>query len=166
MSEFDEFERDILLTIEESGWFRMGVVPRTGHPEDGPQFAYSIGFTKTLGVPEVIVLGLNIDVMHQMLWGVFNAVKSGKALADGERWDTPLQGYVCETRSVHESHLVPEYFNSAMWYWDTVLKKQEPFEAYQLFWPGAQNHLLPWEAGASHSVIDAQPRLDLPNMTH
>ncbi len=162
MLELSDYEKRIVSSVEEHGWFGVSVFPRAGHPTDGPGFTYSVGFPTSLKVPDVIVFGLTSETMHKMLWNVFDAVKAGKQLHDRARWDTILPGYTCETRAVHSSQLVIDYFNSAMWFWDSQLKRDTPFNAYQLFWPGVQDRLLPWDTGSHQSVIDAQPRLDLP----
>lgn len=48
--------------IEKYGWHVLSVFGN-----DLPNFAYSIGFTETLNHPEIVISGLNTDLMHELL---------------------------------------------------------------------------------------------------
>lgn len=158
MPELNGFERDLILNVEKFGWHAMLV----GAGEGDPNFAYSVGFSSTLGGPEVIIFGLKSDVLHSMLWQVFDAAREGRKIEGGTIWSDVLDGYECEMRSVHPSRLREDWFNSSLWYWRRYLGRSEAFSACQLFWPGVEDHLLPWAPGAHPSVLEAQPRLDRP----
>jgi hypothetical protein len=160
-----ELDRDVLSNIETHGWSGMTVSPRADDPEDGPIFHYTIGFETSLNMPNLIVFGLRKDIMHAMMWNMFHDLKAGRVLADGAQWPDILDGYTCVTRAVHESRIEEDWFNYGRWYRRTHAPEAGPYTAFQLFWPGVIDRLLPWEAGSDPSVIKAQPRLDLPRET-
>jgi len=157
----NQHDQNLIDKIDEFGWFCLTVAPQRDDPDQGPIFAYSIGFETSLLQPNVILFGLGSKVMHGMLSMVFNAVRQGRRLSDRSRWTEPLEGYECELRSVHRTNCIPEYFGYGLWYHEQYLGRREPFTAYQLFWPGVKDRLLPWESGSHEIVRAAQPRLDL-----
>jgi hypothetical protein len=158
-----DYEQKILDTIDEHGWFDTHVFD----PEESdPTFSYSVGFTETLAAPEFIVFGLEMKLMHNMLWSVFRQIRAGKAVMDGARWDDVLNGFECVSRRVDPSNVVRDYMNSAMWFWGDEAAKG-PVPVFQLVWPGAVDGLFPWDEGCSETVRDFQPPLYMPrSMTH
>ena len=157
-----EHEQEILDNVVEHGWHCVAVF---GEGER-PGFAYSVGFIDTLKCPEFIVFGLDTKLMHGMLWSVFRQVRDGKAMpGEGQRWCALIEGYDCISRAVHPSQIEPEYFNSALWYWWYSGRERESVCAYQLFWPGREQGLFPWESGCNQIVRDYQPALYLPDET-
>ena len=158
MTELSPFERKIVDAVKTHGFFIMGV----GAGEGAPSFSYSIGFLETLGQPEVILLGLDHELRHALIWRVFEAAKTGRVVEDGSVWTELLDGYACEMRAVHPDRLGEDWLNSALWYWSRHLGRAAPFRACQIFWPGVRDHRLPWAPGADPSVVSAQPRLDRP----
>jgi hypothetical protein len=154
-----DYERDILQNIEKHGWFCTCVFDPEGKD---PGFAYSVGFTKTLGCPEFIVFGLGSQLMHSMLWEVFRQIRDGKMPYDGQRWSGVLDDHDCISRAVHPSNMVRDYLNSAMWFWGYDNPKG-PLPAMQLFWPARDSDLFPWDDACPQDVRDSQVPLYLPN---
>jgi hypothetical protein len=152
------YERTMLRTVAEHGWQCTKVFDPDGNQ---PDLAYSVGLWESICAPELIVFGLDIDLMHEMLWVIYRRLKSGVLLSDGARWPGVLEGFECVSRPVHPSQLKIEYFNSALWYRE-YQTGDRMLQAYQIFWPGAENGLFPWEAGAE-TVRELQPLLYLPN---
>jgi hypothetical protein len=161
MAEDDgEYERNILATIEEHGWFCTSVFDPKGA---NPSFAYSVGFTKTLNCPEFIIFGLDLKVMHSALWSVFRQIEAGKTPEENQRWSDLLEGFDCVSRRVHPTNIVREYLNSAMWFWSGPDKRGSDVPAFQLVWPSSATGLYPWDADCAQIVRDHQPPLYLPN---
>jgi hypothetical protein len=156
----NDYERKILDNIEEHGWFCTSVLEDKGKP---PSFSYSVGFTQTLNTPEFIVFGLEISLMHKMLWEVFHQIKNGKIPADQQRWSNAIEGYDCISRAVHPTNVVRDYLSSAMWLWGNPEERGGALSAFQLVWPGANSGLYPWDADCPQLVRDCQPPLYLPN---
>lgn len=155
----EEYERKILEDIEEYGRFCTSVVD----PDQiQPSFSYSVGFTRTLNTPEFIVFGLSVKLMHSMLWRVFDDIKAGRRPEDGARWSGLLDGHDCIIRTVHQTNVVPDYFNSAIWFWDDAADRGA-LSAFQIVWPAVATDLFPWDETCPSIVRDAQPALYLPN---
>jgi hypothetical protein len=154
-----DYEQSIIDNVARYGWQCTKVFDPDGTE---PGFAYSIGFWETLCAPELIMFGLDVEMMHELLWLMYHQLKEGAQLADGARWPGLLEGFDCISRPVHPSQLKIDYFNSALWY-RHHRTGSEALHAYQIFWPSAVDGLFPWEAGADAGVRDAQPLLYLPD---
>lgn len=155
-----KLDQKLFDSIEKFGWFVMNVGVAEG--ETGPPWTYSFGFQKTLNQPEVIITGLNRGVSHHMIGRIYDALNAGQTLEDDGEWPELLEGYTCISRKVHSSNLVRDWFGYGLWYWQQHLKRPEPYEVYQVLWPGVEDHLMPWADAAHERVKKAQPRLDLP----
>lgn len=157
-----EYEESIVNNVREHGWHCVAVFGES----EGSEFAYTVGFWETLRVPELIILGLPLKLMHSMLWSAFRKIKANKIrVADGVRWPDLIDGFDCVSRPVHATQISRERFNSALWYRRYRTGQDEDLEAFQLFWPGAKDGLFPWEAGSSDVVREFQPQLYLPHET-
>lgn len=152
----DPLDQKVVDDIAKFGWSGIHV------PEDdeGPGFSYSIGFWESLAAPEVIVFGLNGDLMHNVLWEMFHQLKAGKRLTDGECWSNLIESHDCISRPVHSTR-IKEYFGYAIWY-RRYRAGNPQLAAFQLFWPGKGDRLYPWEEGAHAAVRRHQPLLYLP----
>ena len=154
----NEFEANMLAKIEEHGWFCMSVFDPEGKK---PEFSYSIGFSKTLDAPEFIVMGLNNELRHSMMWEVFHQIKDGAVPAEEMRWSDLLEGHECASKETTHPQLFTEYATSADWFWKEQGRTGHP-QVFRLVWPGAVNGLFPWDEGCSDDVIDDQSALWLP----
>ncbi len=156
----DAIDQKVVDDVAAHGFHSMGV----GAGDGEPQFRYSVGFWESLGSPEVLIFGLDFKLMHSMLWEIFRQIKAGSALEDGKRYVGLLEGYDCIARPVHQSQH-GEYFGFALWYRRYRNVDPSALEAYQLFWPGVEQRLFPWERGCVDEVRSAQPLLYLPRET-
>jgi len=148
-------EQQMLDNVEVHGWHCMNVFDPKGEIEP---FAYSVGFTKTLGAPECIIFGLPSKLMHNMLWEMYRQLEGGAALSHGESWKNILEGFECVSLLASHPDLMSEYTTSAGWYERNFSERSVP-EVYQIVWPGARDGLFPWDSGCSQDVINAQPQL-------
>jgi hypothetical protein len=120
-----------------------------------PNFAYTIGLWESLAAPELIIFGLRQDVIRGMLHNAVEEIRGGKMDFDRARWGTLLDGYCCESRPFHMAYH-SGHLNFANWY-RRYRGQAGPVEAFQIFWPGVEDRLLPWEEGSHQSVGAAQP---------
>jgi hypothetical protein len=153
-----DHESELLQNIEKFGWQSMSVFDPDG---SDPSFTYSVGFTATLQAPEFIVFGLDTGLMHSMLWEVFRQLQDGRAVTDGGHWREVLEGVDCVSKAVHPDNIVPEYVNSAIWYWHHTGHEGLP-PVFQLVWPGKLDKLFPWDDACDELVRESQPALYLP----
>jgi len=155
VSALTDYEKKIIENVEGHGWYATGVFDPEG---EAPNFTYSTGFSKTLNAPEFIVFGLDLNLMHNMLWEIFRQLKAGTIPEDGKRWRDVLEGFDCVSKKVVFPEIHEEYTRSADWFWKRN-GNTKPLEVYQLVWPGAQQGLFPWEEGCDPYVISQQPQL-------
>lgn len=118
-----------------------------------PGFAYAIGLFKTYGYPELICFGLNLDLLHSVLW-------SGKELLDKHSvpdqnvgYPDSLGDYDVRFLSVNKAWY-RSYFGYGIWF-----NNGTHFPALQIVWPDKQV-LFPWEEGFNPAWKAAQPLLD------
>ncbi|WP_216726463.1 DUF4262 domain-containing protein [Hymenobacter siberiensis] len=118
-----------------------------------PSFAYTIGLFKTYGYPELICFGLNLDLLHSVLW-------SGKELLDKQPVPNQSIGYPDFLGDFDVRLLTVDkgwykaYFGYGYWFnqtWD--------FPALQIVWPDKQA-LFPWDEDFNPAWKFGQPLLD------
>ena len=151
-----EFEQRIIDNVDRHGCSINAV----SDPEGGdPPFAYSIGFPKSVGQPEVIVFGLPIELMKWMINETRRqCADEGLVLFDGQTVGGLLDGFDCVLLEIPGDTIDREYFNSAIWYRHEVMG-EEMDRAFQIFWPGSQDGLFPWEKDADAHVTALQSTL-------
>ncbi len=157
MSKSDaEFESGIVSNVEQHGCSIMFVFD----PDEGKaDFAYSIGFPKSLAQPEVIVFGLQKKLMLSMINETYRqCAQEGLKLHDGAVIRDLLEGFDCIVREIPEGRIESEYFGSAMWYRRAIMG-EEMDRAFQIFWPGAVTGLFPWDESADPEIVGPQSEL-------
>lgn len=160
MRELSKLEQDMVDGIAEHGFFSMHVLAEA----DFPGFTYSIGFWESVSAPEFLIYGLPRSLMHNMLWELYRQIKGGLRIEDGARVGDMLEGFDCIIRPIHPSHL-RKHVGSALWYRRLKQGDDKELRAWQVFWPGTQQGLFPWEAGCVEEVRQLQPLLYLPDET-
>jgi hypothetical protein len=144
-----EADAKALADIEKYGLHVISVMEEGEHAP----FTYSIGIEQSLGMPELIIIGLKSDVAHSAINECYRQMKEGAAIAPGARVADLLGGgFECVIGEASFEH-VAEYMHWASW-----LYQGKPFRAYQIIWP-ATTGVFPWEPGASEWFIARQPLL-------
>lgn len=147
----DEIERQVIDDIAQYGWH----VIQVAEDDEGPAFAFSIGFYRSFGHPEVIITGLPIDVMHVILNAIGDSLRAGMRFEADGTYDTLLEGYDCTFRPVPKEQY-REFLGTAMWYY-----KGTDFPCLQCFWPDRAGRW-PWDPEASERFRAAQPLVARP----
>lgn len=136
---------DIARGIEKSGWYAIGVFPSS--PEDPPcQFVYSVGFQEKEH-PEVIVMGLHLDLGHGMLRRVHEMIELGHVFADRDRSSDVIANHDVEFRVLPADG---DPLNWAKTYYGV-----DQLEALQLVWPDRHGRL-PGDSACDSKVAYAQ----------
>lgn len=144
-----EADAKALADIEQFGLHVISVMEDAEHPP----FTYSIGIEQSLGMPELIVIGLKSGVACSAINECYRQMKEEGAIAPGARVADLLGGgFECLIGEA-SSEKVRYYMHWASW-----LYKGQPFRAYQIIWPSTAG-IFPWEAGASDWLIARQPLL-------
>lgn len=145
----DVAEQKIVSDVAQYG-FHVAQIAGDGY---SPSFAYTIGLYKTYGYPELICFGLNLDLLHSVLW-------SGKELLDKQPQPDQRIGYPdfigdYDVRLLTvDSEWHRDYFGYGIWF-----NQGQDFPALQIVWPDKQA-LYPWEAGFNPAWKAGQPLLD------
>lgn len=145
----DDSERKTLADIEQYGCSVMHV----HDPDDNlPPFSYSVGITKSSGVPEVVVVGLKQPLAHFIVNEYNRRVREGETFQAGHRYSGFIEGFHLLAVSVERRHY-PEYFGYDLW-----LYQGPNFEVLQLVYPNTVG-VWPWQDGADDWFRARQPLL-------
>lgn len=134
----DEAERRALADIEEYGLHVIHVA------EEGelPPFSYSIGIKQSLGMPELIMIGLRHEVAHASISECYAQMKAGADIRPGMRVRGLLGGdFECLIAEVSPAN-IKEYMGWARW-----LNQAAEFRAWQIVFPNTAG-TFPWEPEA------------------
>lgn len=129
-------------------------VLKIGAEADSPTFAYTVGLYRTFGHAEVIMLGLGLDMMHQVLNDLADSLRKGRRYAPGDVSDEFLEGYPVTFRTVPEWHYDP-YLGWANWF-----NEGHDYPAIQMIYPDRERRW-PWDKGASEGFRQNQPVLEV-----
>lgn len=150
-----DYESRIIQNVKDFGFHVTSVIDPDGV---AAPFSYSVGFWETAGQPEAIIFGMNSDMGHFALAETLQQCRAGLALRDGQRLEGLLEEYdvTCVARAIDDRHLVPDYFNSALWY-HRYRTGAALAAAVQLVWP--DEGVWPWDPDASADFLIEQPAL-------
>ncbi len=148
-SSAEDGEAKALADIAQYGLHVISVLEE----DELPPFTYSIGITQSLGLPELIVIGLKSGIAHSAINECYRQMKDGGVLAPGSRVSGLLGGeFQCLIGEVDPVHF-KEYMGWALW-----LNKGSNFKALQVIFPSTSN-VFPWEPEANEWFRNRQPLL-------
>ncbi|MGI4872593.1 MAG: DUF4262 domain-containing protein [Janthinobacterium lividum] len=142
-------EQKIISDVAKYG-FHVAQVPGDGY---SPNFSYTIGLYKTYGYPELICFGLNLELLHSVLWSGKELLDKQPVLDQSIGYPDFLGDYDVRFLTVDKGWY-KDYFGYGAWFnqgWD--------FPALQIVWPDKQA-LFPWEAAFNPAWKAGQPLLD------
>ena len=131
----DQYSNKLTDDIVKYG-FGVIMVPQTNYL---PSFAYTVGLWESYKHPELISLGLPIDILHTMLNTVVFEVIKKKLIEIGRNYHDILEKYPVQFLTVDKRN-IPDYFGQAISYYQTV-----DFPALQLIWPDDKG-IFPYES--------------------
>ena len=149
----DDDDRNILDDIERVGWSLICI----SEDSEGPGFVYSVGMMQTLGHPEIIMFGLDIDLMANLINGMGKMILEGRRFDEVALYEDLLEGYACKCIPVAEKHHT-EFLGYAMWHRRHV-GQLGTLKAVQCLWPDRQGKF-PDEAECDPRIRECQPVLD------
>ena len=115
--------------IKNHGWHVLSVFE-----DNMPNFSYTVGFKETLNHPEIIMSGLEIDLMHHLLNDIGNLIKKGQTFSKGDTSNEVLKDYLVKFASVSDGNR-KEYLRVACTYYG-----DDNFQALQCLWPDKEGH--------------------------
>jgi hypothetical protein len=144
----DDRDRKLLADVDQYGWHLVGIE----QDDTGPGFAYSIGLNRSFGHPEILVIGLAVDVMFGMVNGVGELVRGGKRFEHVDESGDVLDGFNVAFRQV-ELASYDDYLGYAEWFY-----QGDDFPVLQCVWPDSR-HRYPWHNDYPAALRKRQPVL-------
>lgn len=145
----DEAEKKCLDDIEKHGCHVIHVLAE----DDLPPFSYSVGIERSIGCPEIIIIGLRQELAHFMINEYCARTRAGEGFHAGQRAQGFLDDFDCEFRPVSPVHY-EEYVG-----WDIWLYRGAKFRLLQLVYPSTKG-IWPWDEGSDAAFQAWQPVLE------
>jgi hypothetical protein len=134
MADLNSIKEKLLNDIEKYGLQVMHVFG----DELGPGFSYSIGLFESYNHPEVIIIGLRQDLMHQLINNMANDIKNGKVYQPLNYYPDILDDFKCYIVSV-DNYNYNEYVGMAQNHYNS-----DSFPLIQCIYPTTKG-IYPWE---------------------
>ncbi len=116
------------------------------HNESEKPFSYSIGFFKTFQKPEILIIGLKMELREILIHNIFDDYKNGKELKSGKFNSGILDNFKCLVIDV-EKEKYDGFVNWAMWYYNSDF-----FPVQQIIYPTI-NGVFPWEKDFPNQLL-------------
>lgn len=144
----DEGETKLIADIGQFGWHVLKVL----EDDKGPGFAYSVGLFKTFKHPEIIIVGLKLDLAHILINNIGEDIKNGKHFQSGQSYTDILDDFKCLMLDVTKDNY-KEYVGYGRWYY-----QGDNFPLLQCIYPTVKG-IYPWETEWPSDIKDLQPIL-------
>lgn len=148
MTQLSKGDKKQLSDIGTYGWHVLKVL----EDETGPGFTYTVGLYHTFKHPEIIIVGLNPDLAHDLLSSMVEEIRKGKLFSSGRFYSDIIEGFDCYFTAVEQVHY-DEYFGRAQWFY-----KNDDFPVLQCIYPTTKG-IYPWESEWPESIKDLQTLL-------
>jgi len=146
--DFSKTDRKVIYDVNTHGWHVMIVTPDGANPG----WAYSIGLFHSFRQPEVLVFGLDGELMHQLINHVGREVRNGVRFEAAREYADIIERLKCTFRVVN-----PAWYRNVLGY-ATWFYKGSRFPAMQLFWPD-RSQRYPWQTEFEARFLRDQPLL-------
>jgi len=148
MDELSERDKKLISDIEKLGWIVFKVL----EDDRGPGFCYSVGLYKHYQHPEIVIVGLKLDLAHILINEIGESIKEGKKFHSGEFYPEILDDFRCLMVNVDKEYY-QDYFGYGLWYY-----KDDAFPVLQCIYPTIKG-IYPWEEKWPEDLADIQPIL-------
>ena len=108
----DDVERRVLSDVAASGCHVIKVM----EDDSGPGFAYSVGLFHNFDHPEILIVGLDLNVMHGIINNLRDDIQRGTHFQSKKRVAGILEGFDCEFCDVAAAHY-RELLGCALWFY-------------------------------------------------
>jgi hypothetical protein len=146
--ELTDGDKQVLSDIEQYGLHIVHVLA----DDDNPGFGFSIGLFKNFKHPEIIIVGLQQELIHSLINDMGEAIKRRKRF-DGFTYSPDiLEGFECYFIPVDKTHY-SAYLGYANWFY-----KGDDFEVLQCIYPTVKG-IYPWQDNWPERLKKVQPIL-------
>lgn len=144
----EEKERLVREDVQQYGY---SVIYVFDEEEATPPFAYSVGFHRTFGHPEIIIVGTTEALANPVLNTMACQIdEEGCRYEAGRYYDDILVGVDCYMHPVREDRY-PDYVGWNLWFYEG-----SGFPLLQCVYPCRDGHF-PWDPKAPRALLDHQP---------
>lgn len=150
----DDGDKKLLSNIQEYGWHVVGI------PDDdeGPGFCFTVGIYLRTLQPEILMMGVPIELCHRVLNAIAEYLMAGGTITPGMRYPDFAGGRELMFSSIHQTQF-HEYLGCANWFY---LSAGASFPALQCIWPDPQGKF-PDEEGFDPRFEGRQIDLSIPH---
>jgi hypothetical protein len=141
-------DKKLLDDIDSHGWHVVKVL----EDESGPGFGYSVGLHHTFSHPEILIVGLKLDLIHSMINTIGETIREGGGFKKGNYYSSLIEGFKCYFLEVNPK-FYKEYVGYNLWYY-----RETDFPLLQCVYPTIKG-IYPWEAEWPESLNTLQPIL-------
>ena len=144
----DEADLRVRSDVETFGWH----VAKIAGDEKAPPWSFTIGLEERFDHPEILIFGMEVELLHSLLNHLGEMLKRGRSFRDNERAAGVLENHPPLFRTVLPRWYGP-FVGNAGWYY-----REREFRVLQCFWPDVDG-ILPWEPGFDGAWVGKQPLL-------
>lgn len=148
MTKLTRSDKKLLSDINTHGWHVLKIMG----DDNGPGFCYSVGLFKTFKHPEILIIGLKLDLAHTLINNIGEDIRTGKNFLSGQFYKDILDGYECLMLDVNKDYY-DQYFGYAKWYY-----KNNDFPVLQCIYPTVKG-VFPWDKFWPNEIKNLQPVL-------
>jgi len=144
----DKWDKKLIDDIDKYGWHVLKIF----EADKGPGFVYSVGLFKTYNHPEIIIVGLKLDLAHILINNIGEDIKNGLRFQSGQMYNDILDNFKCLMIDVKKEHY-KEYVGNGLWYYEG-----DNFPLMQCIYPTVKG-IYPWEKDWPEDIKYLQPIL-------
>jgi hypothetical protein len=146
----DKADRKMLRDIEHYDWHVLKVM----EDDEGPAFAFTVGLHHSFKHPEVLMIGLDLDSMHNILNNIGDDIKKGAKYQAGREYPEIVADYKCSFQKIDKRYY-KDYLGTAMSFYNP-----ESFPALQCIYPDKSGRY-PWNNKCSKAFREQEPVLTI-----
>jgi hypothetical protein len=143
-----EQQEKLISDIDTHGWHVLKVMA----DDSGPGFCYSVGLHKTFNHPEILIIGLKLELAHLLINNIGHDIKEGRTFLSGQFYTGILDNFKCLLLDVNKIYY-DEYFGYAKWYYTN-----NDFSVLQCIYPTVKG-VFPWDNNWPIDIKNLQPIL-------
>jgi len=120
-----------------------------------PQFFYTIGLKYQHRHPELLIMGVDVNVAYEILMRAYALIKNGGSIGPWTTQDS-ISYTTLKTVPIQSSNY-SKFLGFAMWFYRSMGRsKPDAFPAIQLVWPDVMKEAFPWDGGYDVGFISEQ----------
>ncbi|MCW1884964.1 DUF4262 domain-containing protein [Luteolibacter flavescens] len=149
----DPSDEQLLDDVREYGWH----VVLIQEDETGPAYGFTVGLHARTLQPEIVMMGLPLDLTHELLNDIAAWMMDGEVIVPGRRYSEFIEGREVVFQPIDPSQY-HDHLGYANWFYRDL---GSPFPALQCLWPDSEDRF-PQDAGFDPRLIARQPDLSKP----